>query len=63
MPVYQYQSAPTPKLPPVILKVVGVPEHKVGTDADTAVADVDAVVKIIVTDTQLVVLQPPSALK
>ena len=39
VPLYQYQSAPVPKLPPVILKIVESPEHIVVKVAVTELAE------------------------
>ena len=62
LPVYQFQVAPVPKLPPVAVNVVA-PLGQVGfTDAVAPVGAVEFVFTVTATLAHVVVLQVPSAL-
>lgn len=61
-PVYQYQFAPVPKLPPVNVNVEDVPGHIAEGDAEAEEAAIEPPLTIIVTLTQAVVLHNPSGL-
>ena len=61
-PLYQVQLAPVPRVPPVIPKVVLLPEHIVARLAVAVVAATELLLTVIVTLWQAVVLQVPSAL-
>lgn len=62
LPLYHFQLAPVPKLPPVNESVVEFPLQMVPKVALINVADVEVVLTVIVEETQMVVLQVPSAL-
>lgn len=61
-PEYQFQFAPVPKLPPVEVRVVDEPWHKVEGDAETEEGGNERRLTIIVTLAHEVVLKGPSAL-
>jgi hypothetical protein len=60
-PLYQYQSAPVPRIPPEVLKFVEPPSHMVDKVAIIELAEVELSFTVILILTQLVVLQVPSA--
>jgi hypothetical protein len=62
LPEYQVQAAPEPNEPPATDKVVEFPEHIGLTVADALVGAVEKVLRVTVTEAQLVVLQVPCAL-
>ena len=61
LPLYQYQSAPVPRLPPLIPIVVEFPEQIDELMLAADIADVETVPTCTSILTQLVVLQVPSA--
>ena len=60
--LYHFQSAPVPKLPPVILKVVLPPLQMVVAEALALVAGIEVSLTVMETLAQLVLLHNPSAL-
>ena len=61
-PLYQYQSADAPRLPPVIPRVVDEPIHIGFTVAVTATAGEDNELTVMIMLAHVVVLHVPSAL-
>ena len=61
LPVYHFQLAPVPSVPPVTLRVVEPPAQIVGLTAD-AVGVVELDCPVTSTEVQVVVLQVPCAL-
>jgi hypothetical protein len=60
-PLYHCQLAPVPNEPPVTDKVVALPEHIVVAVAVAPAGAAESVFTVMVTCTQLVLLQVPSA--
>lgn len=62
LPLYHFQLAPVPKLPPLTVRVVLLPEHIVDDVAAILVAAIEVSLTVISFEIQAVVLQVPSAL-
>ena len=62
-PLYQYQSAPVPRLPPEKLNMLDTPLHITPGEAKTEPGAADNILTVIVSFEHMVVLHVPSALK
>lgn len=60
-PLYHFQLAPVPKVPPLTVNVVDAPKH-ISVDPVIDAADNEESLTVTVTDLQTVLLQIPSAL-
>ncbi len=61
LPLYHFQLAPVPKLPPTTVRVDESVRHIVPLEALTDVGAVEGVLTVMFIDLQIVVLQVPSA--
>jgi hypothetical protein len=61
LPLYHFQLAPVPRVPPLTLSVVDVPKQ-IMLEPVMDVAGIELSLTVTVTDRQMVVLQIPSAL-
>ena len=61
-PVYHFQEAPVPKLPPFTLSMVDPPGQKSLAEAEAEEGAVETVLTVTCTEAHSVVLQSPSAL-